>query len=113
MPRLALMVARVQALALVGIAVAVLVLATGSRRTLAAGFLATEVLLALAAAALLGIAAGHRRARTPILLVEIIAVGVSTQLLTGHRVLAAVLVGPPALVQVILILRAARFEGAG
>lgn len=107
-PPLALWITRAQAVCLVGLAVAVIVLALTDRVALGVGFLVAEVVGVIAGAVLLGCYCRRRRARTPILLLQIIAVGVSTQLYGDHRRLVAVAVGLPALVSAAAIVWAAR-----
>lgn len=104
----ALWITRLQAVALVGLAVAVVVLAVTSTTSLPVGFTVTEVVVALLGATLLGYVSEHPRARTPILLLEIIAVGVAVQLVTNGRPLIAVVVGVPALVAAVAIVLGAR-----
>jgi hypothetical protein len=94
---------RAQAAALIAGAATLLVLAGTSHRTLAAAYLATVVAVAVAVAALLVWGPGRRRARTPILLTELLAVLISTQVWTSGREALAVDIGLPALVVVVLI----------
>lgn len=110
MPRAARVVCGVQAVALVAVAVALVVLSLATSLTLSVAFLLVDVGLALAGAALLGPLAGRRRLRTPVLLLELIAVLVSTQLYGNHRLLAALAVGVPALAAIVLLLQSARGE---
>lgn len=104
----ALWITRLQAVALVGLAIAVVVLAATSTTSLPVGFTVTEVVVALLGAVLLGYVSEHPRARTPILLLEIIAVGVAVQLVTNGRPLIAVVVGVPALVAAVAVVLGAR-----
>jgi hypothetical protein len=104
-------ICRLQALALLGLAVVVVVLSTRSHSSLAPAFVISEVVGALLVAALFASAGRHRLVRTPILLVEIIAALISAQLVLDHRAPIAVAVGVPALVATVLILAAARDEG--
>ena len=110
MPPLALWITRLQALALVGLAVAVVVLSATSHTSLAAAFVASEVVLALLVAVMFVLADRRRWLRTPVLLLEIIAVLVSLQLGVDHRIPIAVLVGLPSLVATVAILGAARTD---
>lgn len=103
MPPLAVWIVRAQALALVGLAITVVVLAGTSTTSLGAGFVITEVVAALVVAAAIGIPTRHRRVRVPILLLELIAIGIAGQLVSDHRPLVAVVVGVPALVAAIAI----------
>jgi hypothetical protein len=109
-PPLAAWIARVQAVALVGLAIAAVVLAATSTTSLSIGFLITEVVAALAVAALLAVPTRHRRVRVPILLLELIAVGIAGQLVSDDRALVAVAVGVPALVAAVTIVAGARQE---
>ncbi|HEX7355452.1 MAG TPA: hypothetical protein VF288_11545 [Mycobacteriales bacterium] len=104
MSTVAVWIVRIQALALVGLAVAAVVLAATSTTSLGAGFVISEVVAALAVAALIGLPTRHRRLRAPILLLELIAVGIAGQLASDHRPLIAVAVGVPALVAALAIL---------
>lgn len=104
----ALWITRLQAVALVGLAIAVVVLAATSATALPVGFTVSEVVVALLSAVLLGYVSVHPRARTPILLLEIIAVGVAVQLLKTDRPLVAVAVGVPALIAAVTIVLGAR-----
>jgi hypothetical protein len=107
-PPLAVWIVRVQAVALFGLAVAAIVLATTSTTSLSIGFLITEVAAALAVAALFAVPTRHRRVRVPILLLELIAVGIAGQLVSDGRPIIAVAVGVPALVAAVTILLASR-----
>lgn len=111
MPTLAVWIARLQAVALVGLAIAVIVLAVTSTTSLGDGFVVTEIVVALLAALLLGAGTRLRRARVPILLLELIAVGVAGQLFSVHRPGIAVAVGLPAVVAAVTIVVGAREEG--
>lgn len=110
MPPLAVWIARVQAVALVGLAVAAVVLAATSTTSLSVGFLVAEVVAALALAVLLAVPTRHRRARVPILLLELIAVGIAGQLVSDRRALIAAVVGVPAFVAAVTIVAGARHE---
>ncbi|MGH3049182.1 MAG: hypothetical protein ACRDLK_03415 [Gaiellaceae bacterium] len=104
MPPFAVWIVRVQALALVGLAVAAVVLAATSTTSLGAGFVISEVVAALVVAVLIGVPTRHRRVRAPILLLELIAVGIAGQLVADGRPLVAVAVGVPALVAAVAII---------
>lgn len=104
--RLVRLICRTQAAALVGLSVALLVLAANSTLTLAPGFLAVDVVGALLVAAVLGYGSTRPRLRTAVLLVELIALPVAYGLLTSNRVGLALLVGVPALATVVLLIAA-------
>lgn len=104
-------ICRAQGVALIGLAVVVAVLAVTSRTSLPVAFTVVEVVVALLAAVLFGVVGGHPRARTPILLLEIIAVGVAGELIKDSRVLIGLVVGVPALAATVLILLGARESG--
>ncbi|HEY5335607.1 MAG TPA: hypothetical protein VIJ71_06255 [Mycobacteriales bacterium] len=108
MPPLAAWIARVQALALVGLAITAVVLAVTSTTSLSLGFLIAEVVAAVAVALLLAVPTRNRRLRVPILLLELIAVGIAGQLVSDGRAIIAVAVGVPALVAAVLIVVGAR-----
>lgn len=110
MPPLAVWIARVQAVALVGLALAAIVLAATSTTSLGIGFLVSEVVAALVVAGLLAVPT-HRRVRVPILLLELIAVGIAGQLVSDGRALIAVAVGVPALAAAVMIVVGARQDG--
>ncbi len=110
MPPFVLWVTRLQAVAMAGLAIAVVVLAATSTTSLGIGFVITEVIAATFGAWLFGLGTRYRRARTPILLLEIIAVGIAGQLFVDSRPLIGVAVGVPALVVTVGILLAARSE---
>jgi hypothetical protein len=105
---LAVWLCRLQALALVGGAIALLVLSATSDVSTGAGFLAVDVIVALAVATLLATVPKRPWARTPILLTELIAVLVSTQLWSADRHAVALAVGIPALVLVVTVVAASR-----
>lgn len=90
---------------------AVAVLAATSKTSLPVAFTLVEVVVALLAAVLFGVVGGHPRARTPILLLEIIAVGVAGELIKSSRLPIGLLVGLPALAATALILLGARESG--
>ena len=94
---------RAQAAALLAGAVTLLALAGTSHRTLGAGYLAAVVVVAVLVAVLLLRGPGRRRARTPILLTELLAVLISTQVWTSGREALALVIGLPALAAVVLI----------
>ena len=108
LPRSVVWLCRAEAVALLAGAVALLVLSATSRGSLSGAYLAADVVIALLVAALLTVAAGRRRARTPILMVQILAVLISTQIWQSGRHLLALAVGVPALVCGVLIVLAAR-----
>ncbi|HVV31091.1 MAG TPA: hypothetical protein VHC41_09440 [Mycobacteriales bacterium] len=108
LPPLAVWLCRLQALALVGGAIALLVLSATSDVSTGAGFLAVDVIVALAVATLLATVPKRPWARTPILLTELIAVLVSTQLWSADRHAVALAVGIPALVLVVTVVAASR-----
>lgn len=110
-PNAVLWLARLQGTALAGLGVAVIALAATSTTSLSAGFVVVEVLLCVFGAWLFGYAARWRRARAPILLLEIIAVLISGQLLRDGRVVVGLVVGLPALAASVGILLAAREDG--
>ncbi len=110
MPPLAVWITRVQAVALAGLAVAVVVLSATSHTSLAGAFVASEVVAALLLAVMFVVAERRRWLRTPVLLIEIIAVLISLQLGVDHRVPIAVAVGLPSLVATVAILGAARTD---
>ena len=102
---------RAQAVGLLGLAISVLVLTGTSRTSLGPALLASEVLAAVGGAALLVAAGRYRRLRTPVLLLEIIAVLIAGQLfVSAHRVLIALVVGVPAVVATVTLLLTARAE---
>ncbi len=111
MPPVALWITRAQAVALVGVGIAVVVLAATSPTSLGPAFVVSEIAAALGGAVLLGYGSAHRRARTPILLLEVIAVGVAGQLVSVHRPLIASAVGLPALAAAVALLLGARGGG--
>lgn len=102
--RIVALLCRVQAAALVVLAVLLVGLALSARWSVPAGFLVADVLAALAVAALLALAPGRRRARGPVLLLELLAVAVGGQLLAGGRPLIGGVVGVPAAVAVGLLI---------
>lgn len=110
MPPLVVWVSRLQALALLGLAIAVVVLAATSTTSLGGGFVITEVVACLVGAWLFGYAVRWRRARAPILLFEVIAVGIAGQLFTVGRWYVALPVGLPALAVAIGVLATQRDE---
>jgi hypothetical protein len=110
-PPIALWIARVQGVALLGLAIAIVVLAATSTTSLGPAFVISEAVGALLGAVLFGYATRYRQARTPVLLLEVIAVLISGQLLfAAHRVLIALLVGLPALAATVAIVLGARGE---
>jgi hypothetical protein len=92
-----------QAVALVALAVALVVVSATSDLTIGVGFVLADVVGLVLIAALLTLGQTRRRARTPIALAELIAVLVSYQLGTGGRPWIAVAVGVPALVAFVLV----------
>jgi len=98
----------VQAAALVAGAIAIVVLSATSDSQLAAGYIVTDVVVTILLAALLVLGPNRRRARTPILLVELIAVLVSLQVWSSGRPWIALAVGVPAAVALLLLLAAYR-----
>lgn len=97
-----------QAAALVGGAIAILALTATSHVTHSAGFVVADVVVTVLVASLLLWGPRRRWARTPILLVELIAVLVSFQVWTSGREWIALGVGVPALLALLLLLLANR-----
>jgi hypothetical protein len=97
-----------QALALTAGAIAIVVLTATSHTTYSTGFIVTDVVGAILLATLLIAGPQRRWARTPIVLVELIAVLVSFQVWTSGRHWIALAVGIPATVALVLLLLANR-----
>ncbi|HEY5334882.1 MAG TPA: hypothetical protein VIJ71_02540, partial [Mycobacteriales bacterium] len=74
------------------------------------GFLIAEVVAAVAVALLLAVPTRNRRVRVPILLLELIAVGIAYQLVSDGRPFIALAVGVPALAAAVLIVVGARHD---
>ncbi len=94
---------RAQALALVAGAGVIIVLSGTSTIATGTEYVAADAALAMGLAALLTGASSQAWARTPILLTEILAVLVATQVWSSGRPLVALAVGLPAAAAVVLI----------
>lgn len=103
-----LWVCRAEALALIAGALVIVVLTQTSHATHSVGFLVADAAFAILLALLLTAGALRSWARTPVLMVQVLAVLVSTQLWTSGRHGVALCVGLPGLVTAILILRDVR-----
>ena len=108
LPPVVLWLCRLEAAGLLAGAVAIAALAATSRVTHSVGFVAADVVAALLLGLLLTVGAVRTWARTPVLLVQLFAVLISTQLWSSGRVGIALAVGPVAALTALLIVRDVR-----
>ena len=112
-PRPALILARLQALTLGGLALWLTVRAISGHGVHSRGVLLAVAGFAVAGAVVLGVFPTRRHVRAPVIVLELIAVLVATQLVGVHRPGYAALVGAPALAVVALMFVGNAGDSAG